>query len=143
MGGAFFLTDVLRLYDIAVSFVPESSPFRSGLQDIRRWHAGNSDWKETWLLVRNKYRGYTLHGDYKFSSIINGLMGAVALLYGGGNFLLTVGLAIAAGFDNDNQAATLAGFIGVLHGSSCIPKNLTHEVRSSKWTEPFNDRYIN
>merc|ERR1712232_424806 len=131
--GAFFLSDVPRLYDISASFIPECSPFRRGLQDIRGWSAANPDWRDTWRLVRNKYREYTRNGDYKFSAMINGLMGAVALLYGNGNFMLTLGLSIAAGFDNDNQAATLAGLMGVLHGSSQIPKNLTHGIRSSTW----------
>ncbi len=45
----------------------------------------------------------------------------------------TVGIAVSAGYDCDNQAATCAGLIGVLHGSKCIPKEMTEE---------FNDQYV-
>lgn len=54
------------------------------------------------------------------SAMINGLMGGMSFLYGGGDFRRTVGVAIAAGFDCDNQAATLAGLIGVMHGAKAI-----------------------
>jgi ADP-ribosylglycohydrolase len=141
--GAFFSSDVQRLYDIGVSFIPSSSPFAQGLQDIKTWHSANSDWKETWWLIHNKYWEVTMNGDYMFSAVTNGLMGAMAFLYGDGDFLRTVGIAIAAGLDNDNQAATLAGLIGVMHGSSMIPRFLTHDVLENRWDKPFNDRYIN
>eukprot|EP00440_Ansanella_granifera_P022643 gb/GFBE01024593.1/.p1 GENE.gb/GFBE01024593.1/~~gb/GFBE01024593.1/.p1 ORF type:complete len:469 (+),score=77.70 gb/GFBE01024593.1/:1-1407(+) len=140
---AFFETNVSRLYDIAMDFVPRSSPFYQGLQDVRDWHATEATWRDTWQLVKSGYINVTMGGDYMFSAVINGLMGATALLYGEGDFMRTVGIAIAAGFDCDNQAATLGGLIGVLHGSSQIPRHLTHEVGGNNWTEPFNDRYIN
>jgi len=75
--------------------------------------------------------------------MINGLLGAMALLYGEGDFMKTVGIAIAAGFDCDNQAATLAGLLGVMHGGSKIPRSLTHEIAGNRWDKPFNDRYVN
>ena len=60
--------------------------------------------------------------------MVNGAMGAMAFLYGGGDFKRTVGIAIAAGFDCDNQAATLAGVVGVMHGARAIPYELTHQA---------------
>ncbi len=45
----------------------------------------------------------------------------------------TVGIAVTAGYDCDNQAATCAGLIGVLQGSKCIPDDLVEE---------FNDQYV-
>ena len=67
----------------------------------------------------------------------------MALLYGEGDFKKTVGIAIAAGFDCDNQAATLAGLIGVMYGESQIPRDLTREIAGNDWKEAFNDVYVN
>lgn len=75
--------------------------------------------------------------------MINGLMGGMAFLYGGGDFRRTVGVAIAAGFDCDNQAATLGGLIGVMHGGKAIPYDLTHKIGGNNWKEPFNNKYVN
>src|SRR5690606_25663865 len=44
-------------------------------------------------------------------------------------------------FDADNQAATMAGLMGLALGLDGIPHNLLFAVEG--WTEPFNDRYVN
>jgi hypothetical protein len=45
----------------------------------------------------------------------------------------TVGIAVSAGYDCDNQAATCAGLIGVIHGTACL---------SSEMVEKFNNQYV-
>jgi len=147
--GAFFSTDVDKLYAIAMSKIPGDSPFRQGLQDIRTWkNESPKDWKPTWHKIRNKYARYPNDcGGFPWncgvSAMINGLMGGMSFLYGGGDFRRTVGVAIAAGFDCDNQAATLAGLIGVMHGAKAIPYDLTHKIGGNNWREAFNNKYVN
>jgi hypothetical protein len=50
-------------------------------------------------------------------------------------------LACAMGFDADNQAATMAGLLGVVVGSKGLPENLLYPIDG--WKEPFNDFYKN
>mmetsp|Transcript_13661 Transcript_13661/g.25632 ORF Transcript_13661/g.25632 Transcript_13661/m.25632 type:complete len:439 (-) Transcript_13661:247-1563(-) len=146
---AFFTTDVYRMYDIGMSKVPWDSPYRRALEDVRQWHSESpGDWKATWYKIRNKYTYYPQNcggvpWNCGVSSMINGAMGAMAFLYGNGDFRRTTGIAIAAGFDCDNQAATLAGLVGVMHGSRSIPYELTHHIAGNNWQQPFNNRYVN
>jgi len=68
----------------------------------------------------------------------------MAVLYGAGDFMRTAGIAVSAGYDCDNQGATCAGLIGVMHGAGCIPDALTKDfLLRGKWSEPFNDQYLN
>ena len=72
--------------------------------------------------IHEKYYAYK-KGAYEapvsvVSSLANGLTGIMAVLYGEGDFMRTVGIATSAGYDCDNQAATTAGLIGVLNGLS-------------------------
>lgn len=54
--GAFFSSDVDKLYEIGMSKVPGDSPFHQGLKDIRRWkNESPHDWKPTWYKIKNKY----------------------------------------------------------------------------------------
>ncbi len=59
----------------------------------------------------------------------------------------TTGIAVSAGYDCDNQAATCAGLMGVLGGAGVIPDRLTKEFLpdawDTAWEKPFNDLYIN
>ena len=68
----------------------------------------------------------------------------MAILYGNGDFMKTVGIAVSAGYDCDNQAATVGGLMGVIHGSKAIPDELTKKISVyEEWSEPFNNMYIN
>jgi len=146
---AFFITDVQVLYRIGRQAVPRKSPFRRALVKVWLWWKKSpTDWRPVWHKIRENFAYYPKDcGDMPWpcavSSIINGVLGAMALLYGEGDFKKTVGIAIAAGFDCDNQAATLAGLIGVMYGESQIPRDLTREIAGNDWKEAFNDRYVN
>jgi ADP-ribosylglycohydrolase len=144
---AIFEKDVDKLVDMALKYIPENSPFNEGMKDVIAWHSKNKDWRITRNAIFNKYYRYT-KGDFKapvsdVSSLANGLFGIMAILYGEGDFAKTTGIAVSAGLDCDNQAATCAGLIGVIKGGSEIPSKYTLGLRGKIWTKPFNDTYIN
>lgn len=147
--GGFFEKDVEKLVSMAVEAVPNEGPFAEGLRDVIRWHKECPDWRDTRKRIHDKYHRYK-KGSYEapvsvVSSLQNGLCGIMAILYGQGDFTKTVGIAVSAGYDCDNQAATCGGLIGVLNGAACVPDRLTKECqfRKRKWDKPFNDTYIN
>jgi len=55
-----------------------------------------------------------------FASGINFASSIVSLLYGEGNFKETVKIAVLAGWDSDNPAATWGGLLGFMHGKDGI-----------------------
>jgi hypothetical protein len=145
---AFFEKDVRKLVDFALKTVPTDSPFAEGMRDVIDWHREYPDWRDTRQKIHAKYWKYR-KWDYEapvsiVSSLVNGLCGIMAVLYGEGDFVKTAGIAVSAGYDCDNQGATCAGLIGVMHGAATIPDRFTKELpHRSKWKEPFNNRYIN
>jgi ADP-ribosylglycohydrolase len=145
---AIFEKDVNKLVDLALKYIPENSPFYEGMKDVISWHKQNADWRTTRKLIFDKYYRYK-KGDYQapvsdVSSLSNGLFGIMAVIYGEGDFVKTTGIAVSAGLDCDNQAATCAGLIGVIHGASSIPARFTLGMSDKPvWTQPFNDTYIN
>ena len=145
---AFFEQDIAVLYDKAMSYIPDDSPLKKGLVDVKNWHKTYPDWRDTRALIKEHYLAFPEVVEnpwfHEVSAMVNGLCGAMAVLYGEGDFIKTTGIAVSAGYDCDNQAATCAGFIGVLKGSEAIPRELTHEIGYHEvWEEPFNNQYIN
>jgi hypothetical protein len=143
----FFETDPRRLVESALTRLPAASPYARGIRDVLRWHDTHPDWRDTRrLLYENYYRevdGFVIPVP-DLGSVINGLCGIMALLYGEGDFTRTVAIATSAGFDCDNQAATLGGLLGAMHGTRAIPERFTLELPSrGRWRVPFNDTYIN
>ncbi len=118
------------------------------MRDVKAWHKQFPDWRDTRRKIHENYYAYEKDGDKApvsvVSSLQNGLCGIMAILYGQGDFVKTVGIAVSAGYDCDNQAATCGGLIGVLGGAEAIPDRLTREIsRHGKLDEPFNNMYIN
>jgi ADP-ribosylglycohydrolase len=145
---AVFEKDVNKLVDLALKYIPVNSPFHEGMRDVIKWHKQNTDWRVTRKMIFDKYYYYQKEG-YKapvsdVSSLSNGLFGIMAILYGEVDFVKTSGIAVSAGLDCDNQAATCAGLIGVIKGGSSIPSRLTLGLSDKpSWKVPFNDTYIN
>lgn len=147
---AFFEKDVDKLVILALESIPKEGPFYEGLVDVIKWHKENKKWEETWHLIVDKYRLRYLNDQSLgvpaegIAGLHNSLVTIMAILYGQGDFMKTVNLAVRAGFDNDCNAATAAGLIATANGSSCIPDYLLLEMaRDKKWKVPFNNQYVN
>lgn len=144
---AFFEKDVNKLVALAAGTLPEDSPYRRGMLEVIKWHSMHEDWRITRKLIHQNYYEYV--DDFQvpdpyLSAVVNGLAGVMAILYGDGDFLNTVGIAVSAGYDCDNQAATCGGLIGIINGTEGIPSELLLGLPSrGKWEVPFNNTYIN
>lgn len=144
---AFFEKDINKLIEIGMREIPEDSPFLAGIKDVIKWSTEHENWRDCRKLIHDKYfkeiNGFQIPYPM-MGSVVNGLSAVMALIYGKGNFIKTVGIAVSAGYDCDNQAATIGGLLGVIHGGSQIPEHLTKNVASrNQWQFPFNDTYIN
>ncbi len=144
---AFFESDIKDLVQLGRNHLPIDSPFRRGIDDLLYWHSEHEDWRVTRQLLHENYfeeiDGFFVPYPV-VGSIINGLSGIMALLYGNGDFTRTVAIATSAGYDCDNQAATCGGLLGVMNGASSIPDSFTKLLPSrGEWKEPFNNQYIN
>ncbi len=140
---AFFENDINKLIQIGLKELPANSRFANTVNDMIILHKKYpSDWKSAWQEMAKKY--YIEEPDMTktiWNANLNGACAILALLYGDGDFQHTLDLACALGFDADNQAATLAGLMGVMLGMKGLPQNLYLPVEG--WKEPFNNNYVN
>jgi ADP-ribosylglycohydrolase len=144
---AFFEKDIHKLIQIGMGVLPPDSPFLEGIHDVLRWSEELEDWRECRQRIHEKYFKEVAGFEIPFpmmGSTVNALNAVMALVYGEGDFVQTVGIAATTGYDCDNQAATLGGLMGVIHGGSQIPDRLTKTLPSrGEWELPFNDSYLN
>ncbi|MDA0327211.1 MAG: ADP-ribosylglycohydrolase family protein [Bacteroidetes bacterium] len=148
ISAAFFESDPETLVKFAIDKLPKYGPFYEGVNDVLKWHKQHDDWRIVRKKIHDKYYSYENEKSKApvsvVSSLNNGLVGIMAILYGNGDFMKTVGIAVSAGYDCDNQAATVGGLMGVIHGSKAIPDELTKKIPIyEEWSEPFNNIYIN
>jgi hypothetical protein len=144
---AFFESDIDRLIDIGTAALPPGSRFADTVEDMKRLHRDYpDDWRRAREAMAERYYGsfdYNRHAWPVVDANLNGACAILALLYGGGDFQRTLDVASGLGFDADNQAATMSGLLGIVHGLDGIPNELLYPLGKDEWKEPFNDRYIN
>ncbi len=140
---AYFEKDIKKLIEIGLKALPVNGRFLATAKDMIALHAKYpTDWKAARKEMAQKY--YIDEPDMTktiWNANLNGACAVLAMLYGEGNFQRTLDFSCAIGFDCDNQAATVAGLMGVINGMKGLPENLYLPIDG--WKMPFNDKYIN
>ena len=144
---AFFEKDVKRLVDIGTAALSVDSRFGKAVEHMKRlYQQYPDDWQSARRELAHHYYGefdYNRGAWPAVDAILNGAAGILALLYGEGDFQRTLDIASGLGFDADNQAATMSGLLGIVHGAEGIPEELLYPLGRNQWEQPFNDSYIN
>lgn len=140
---AFFEKNITKLITNALDQLPQDDRYAEVVREVLELHRLYPDsWQKAREVIAKKYY---IEEDEMTKTIwnanLNGACGLLSLLYGNGDWQLTMDIGCAAGFDCDNQTATIGGILGVMYGASAIPTELTLPIEG--WEKPFNDRYIN
>jgi hypothetical protein len=140
---AFFEKDINKLIEIGIKALPAKGRFKATAREMIALHAKYpGDWKAARQEMAQKYYvDEPAMTKTIWNANLNGACAILAMLYGNNNFQRTLDLSCAMGFDADNQAATVAGLMGVINGMKGLPANLYLPIEG--WKTPFNDKYIN
>jgi hypothetical protein len=140
---AFFEKDINKLIQIGIKALPANGRFKATAMEMIALHSKYpTDWKVARQEMAQKYYvNEPLMTKTIWNANLNGACAILAMLYGENNFQRTLDLSCAMGFDADNQAATVAGLMGVINGMKGLPANLYLPIEG--WKIPFNDKYIN
>ncbi|MCX8170834.1 MAG: ADP-ribosylglycohydrolase family protein [Candidatus Bathyarchaeota archaeon] len=126
---AFFESDVSLIVKTAFSLVPRDSLTWEVISNVIKWHEETGDWRETREKIWREYGSYGW-----ISSPLNLASVVMAILYGNGDFEASLMIANSAGWDNDCNAATVGGLLGLIVGEKEIKE---------KWKKPLMNIYIN
>ena len=104
-----------RMFDFVQSRYHASVPWEQARDDVyQRYQVGQLDGYD--ITSRDLYCNGCFASGINFASSI------VSLLYGEGDFKATVKIAVLAGWDSDNPAATWGGLLGFMYGKDGIER---------------------
>lgn len=142
---AFSESDINKLIEIGVTNLPAGSRFAKTVADMQALYKQYpDDWKSARQEMANRYyHAEPAETKTIWNANLNAAAGILAMLYGKGDFQRTLDLTCAMGFDADNQAATIAGLLGIVLGAEGLPQELLFPLPKLGWQKPFNDLYKN
>lgn len=112
---AFIESDLDKLIDTAVTFIPTDSMIYRLIADIRDWHAADSqDWYSARAKLADQY-GYDKYGGNCPIIPNHGLI-ILSLLYGQGDFQRAETIVNTCGWDTDCNAGNVGCILGVRNG---------------------------
>lgn len=118
---AFTESNIGRLLDQAITYIPRASVIWQLIQDIRGWHADEPrDWRSTLRKIEEKY-GYDTFGG-GCHMVPNHAVVILALLYGDDDFQKSLMIANTAGWDTDCNSGNVGCLMGIKNGLAGIDR---------------------
>jgi hypothetical protein len=128
---AFVESDINKLLDVGVSFIPKDSVIYRMIADIREWHAAEPDWHEGRKKIAGLYN-YQNYGGNCHMVPNHGLI-ILGLLYGDSDFNKSMLVVNTAGWDTDCNSGNLGCLLGIKDGLATFDKG-------KDWRGPVADR---
>jgi ADP-ribosylglycohydrolase len=132
---AFYEADLNKLIDLGISFIPADSVIYRLIQDIREWHAVESDWKKTRQQIEDRY-GYHIYGGNCHMVPNHGLI-IHSLLHGEDDFSQTLKIVNTCGWDTDCNSGNVGCLMGIKNGLAGIDAG---QDKGVDWRGPVADK---
>jgi len=128
---AFVESNLNKLLDTAVAFIPKDSVIYRMIGDIREWRGREPDWRKAFELLAADY-GYDKYGGNCHIVPNHGLI-VLSLLYGDDDFQKTLMIVNTCGWDTDCNSGNVGCLMGIKNGLGGIDAG-------PNWRGPVADR---
>ena len=132
---AFVDADPERIIESALAYIPRDSVIARMIDDIRAWHAQDSDWRATREQLQAHY-GYDKYGGNCHMVPNHGLI-IHSLLHGAGDFSETLKIVNTCGWDTDCNSGNVGCLLGIMGGLEGIDAGMN---KGLDWRGPVADR---
>jgi hypothetical protein len=133
---AFICDDIDFIVSEAVKAIPQQSTFHQCMTQIIEAHEQNpDDWKYAWdICEKNWSREVScvdgVDSPWNITALINSAYVTIGLLYGHGDFGMSMDIATRCGQDSDCNPSSVGGILGTMLGYKAIPEEWTKDFDS-------------
>ncbi len=133
---AFFESDVRKLIETALTYIPETSMITGTVRLVLDCYDRKIPWQETRERIVENVKSvgwFQAAGNIGFT--------VLGLMYGEGDMLQSLVYAVNCGDDTDCTAGTVGAVLGIIKGASGIPEDLKEYVGDRIVTISINGSY--
>lgn len=143
----YFENDRIAVIEKGLKCIPEQSEYARLIRDVLDYHKNNpANWQGCWQMLEDKWAAGDLCPEgyqkpFNIDAKLNGGYVVLGLLYGDNDFTKTLEITTRCGQDNDCNASTAAGILGVMNGYSRIPQVYKMEIPLISDRKFLNTKY--
>jgi ADP-ribosylglycohydrolase len=143
---AFFESTPEKLVEAGLACIPAKSQYAEAVHDVLNWWRENpQDWQLTWEKIQAKYQHNPDYRRYSCSDMyfddqfnidakMNGAYVVMGLLYGTGDPLASMTIAMRGGQDSDCNPASAGGVVFTTKGIDHLPPDFSENLNyNKKW----------
>ena len=127
---AFVIKDPHELINIALSEIPEECDLALAIRETVAFCATANDWESAMEKLEQYVYGLSEHLMNPVHTINNACVCIVALLFGSGEPISAMSIAVMAGLDTDCNGATVGAISGALAGGSKFRNSLSAKLNN-------------
>ena len=127
---AFVIKDPHELINIALSEIPEECDLALAIRETVAFCATANDWESAMEKLEQYVYGLSEHLMNPVHTINNACVCIVALLFGSGEPISAMSIAVMAGLDTDCNGATVGAISGALAGGSKFNNSLSAKLNN-------------
>lgn len=106
--------------------IPSGTKFKAILDDVIKCHDEGKTWLECWQVIQDNWADtdrcpWYCHGAENIDAKLNSAYILIGLLYGEGDFIKSMTLAMQCGQDSDCNPSSVGGILGTFYGYNGIP----------------------
>jgi len=133
---AYFATNIDQIIEAGRQAIPVGSEYRQVIEDVIAWRGLGNTWQQTWQLLENKWGGDDrcpdgVNDPFNIDAKLNGAYVLLGLLYGGGDFEISMRIAMRCGQDSDCNPGSVGAVLGTYFGFSSIPSKFTSALSTT------------
>lgn len=122
LASAYVTSDVEAIIRAGLAQVPANSRFNKATNEVLAWRAAGQSYEEAVLSIHARWDEKNSH--HWCHTIPNAQICAVALLWGEGDYAISISRAVLPGFDTDCNGATVGSVMGMILGAGALPQEL-------------------
>ncbi|MBS1708032.1 MAG: ADP-ribosylglycohydrolase family protein [Armatimonadetes bacterium] len=130
---AFVESDIDKLLDTGLQFIPKDGTIARLVRNIRYWRSVDKNWRATLARIHEKYSYAQWPGDCHV--VPNHAVVLMALLWGDGDFSESMLVVNTAGYDTDCNSGNVGCLLGLLGGLAAFEGGYD-------WRGPVADRMV-
>ena len=128
IAAAPYCDDAEALLKVGLSEIPRTCRLGAEIAEVLSWRTEGLNYDEAVARIHARWDEHSRHDWCHTNS--NAAIFAVALLWGEGDFQLSICRAVQPGFDTDCNGATVGSIMGMMLGAGGIP---------AAWTDKIHD----